>query len=110
MATDIDYDATTRNGRAALRDEIRMSWDGDDPWGSVLSVLGGTCDVLHDQGGDIPASAGYSPGACGPDLESYPASMFVELTEDGHVSVGDLEYWARVLDRFADLVPEDRRY
>jgi hypothetical protein len=107
--TTIDYDATTRTGRDALRSEIRLSWDGGDPWGSAQSALGGACDVLCDHGGDIPASAGYSPGI-GPDLESYPAAEYVELTEAGHVSVGDLEYWARVLDRFADLVPEDRRY
>ena len=109
MATEIDYDATTRNGRNALRAEIHLSWDGGDPWGSVLSSLGGVCDVLHTLDGNIPASAGYSPGT-GPDLSDYPAAMYVELLNDGAVSLHDLEYWARVLDRFADLVPEDRRY
>lgn len=101
---------TAKTGRDALRSEIRLSWDGGDLWGSALSALGGVCDVLYAFGGDIPTSASYSPGMGGPDLGDYPAAEYYELTEAGHASVGDLEYWARVLDRFADLVPEDRRY
>lgn len=97
--------------RSALRSEIRLSWDGDDPWGSTLMALGGVCDALQVSDSDaIPASAGYSPGMGGPSLEDYPASLFVELLDDQLINVAALAYWARVLDRFADLVPEDRRY
>ena len=109
MSTEIDYDATTRNGRDALRSEIRTAWDGGDPWGSVLSALGGTCDMLWFHGGDIPESTGYSPALC-QSIDDYPAAMFDEMHDAGHIRLGDLEYWTRVLDRFADLVPEDRRY
>lgn len=98
--------------RDALRFEIRLGWDDEDPWGSVLSALGGICDVLHatDHADRIPASAGYRPSVFGPDLQDYPASMFAALLTAEHISVDALAYWARVLDRFADLVPEDRRY
>jgi hypothetical protein len=108
--TTIDYDAPTREGRSALRLEIKLNFDGHDAWGSALSVLGDVCDVLSAHSGDIPASAGYSPGLRGPALEGYHAVMFDEMYDDGIVSIGDLEYWARVLDRYADLVPESKRY
>lgn len=98
--------------RSDLRNEITMSWDGDDPWGSVLSALGGVCDVLDYVGEDerIPASAGYRAALSGPNVEDYPASMFVELLDDEVIDLEALEYWARVLSRFADLVPEDQQY
>lgn len=101
---------TTKVHRATLRSEILLSWDGGDPWGSSLSALGGLCDVLHHLGGEVPAGAGYSPGMGGPDLIDYPASAFLEGYVEGYYSVRDLEWFARVLDRAADLVPESDRY
>ncbi len=109
-AREFDPCIASVNGRAVVRDEIRMGWDGGDPWGSCLSNLGGICDVLWTLGGDIPASAGYSPGAGGPALDDYPAAMFAELFADGWASVPDFEYWARALNLFADLIPEDHKY
>lgn len=98
--------------RTTLRDEIRLSWDGDDPWGSAPSALGGLCDVLHHLGEEdlIPASAGYRPGLFGPPVDEYPAESLLFLYRHGYVDLDALAYFARVLDRYADLVPEDRRY
>lgn len=110
MTAEIDHDASTRTGRDALRSEIHLSWDGADPWGSALSVGFAACGILHHTGGDIPAGVDYSPGMGGLDEESYPDSIFLEMLDDGTVTHGDLAYWARVIDRFLDLVPEDRRY
>lgn len=102
---------TNTIARSALRSEIRLSWDGGDPWGSTLMALGGVCDALQVSDPDaIPASAGYSPGMGGPSLEDYPTSVFVELLDYRVIDTTALAYWARVLDRFADLVPEDQRY
>jgi hypothetical protein len=98
---------STREGRAAIRAEVHLNWD--DPWGSALSNLGGICDLLYLEGGDIPDSAGYSPG-CGPAMDDYPAAMFDEMFTDREAMIADFEYWARVLDRYADLVPEAMRY
>ena len=101
----------TSKGRAAIRDEIRLSWDGTDPWGSALSVGFAACDVLHwATGTDVPAECDYSPGIAGPDEESYPDSVFLELLDARIVKDEDLAYWARVIDRFLDLVPEDLKY
>ena len=109
--TTIDYDATTRTGRDALRSEIRLSWDGGDPQGSALSVGFAACEVLHwCTNVDVPAEVDYSAGAFGPDEESYPDAMFLELLDGGIVTAGDLAYWARVVSRFVRLLPEDRRY
>lgn len=102
--------SSTRVGRSAIRAEVHTNWD--DPWGSALANLGGVCDVLTYQGRPdlIPDSAGYGPGASGPDVVDYPAAEFLGLFEHEHVTADDLGYWARVLDRYADNVPDDRRY
>ncbi len=101
----------TTNARTdVLRSEIALSWDGGDPWGSTLSALGGICDVLYLNGAATPTSAGYVPAMGGPDVTDYPASMFAEMLEDRTTDLRSLFYFARVLSRFADLVPEDRRY
>lgn len=102
--------SSTISGRNALRQEINLNWDGGDPWGSVLSNLGGLCDVVHSNGGAIPLEVEYRPAVSGADLEDYPSSEFSEMLHDGCMSMADCEYWIQVLDRYADLVPEDRRY
>lgn len=99
-----------RGARNDIRSEVHMNWD--DPWGSALSNLGGVCDVLAwtDNEEMIPESAGYRPGAGGPDVTDYPAAMFAEMWKAELIDAESLAYWARVLSRYADLVPEDRRY
>lgn len=97
-----------------------------DPWGSTLATLGAICDVLSVMGGEIPASAGYRPamGLSHPnDLrwnevtgENYNAHILLTgldtsfdpglFTEDYEpdLATDDLEYAARVLDRYADVL------
>ena len=108
----LGMDEMTTTARSVLRSEIRLAWDGGDPWGSVLGALGGVCDVLqyNGDGDEIPAPAGYSPGLAEPSVEDYPADQFSYLYDNGYIDTAALAYWARVLDRFADLVPEDQRY
>ena len=97
-----------------------------DPWGACLGALGPICDVLFVQQANIPTSVGYSP-AGGPgvtpndlDLSVQPSgeneqadmllrAMNLELYPDDFVdmdelTIGDLEYAVRVLDRYADLL------
>lgn len=101
---------TSRTGRDDIRSEVHLNWD--DPWGSALANLGGLCDLLWYMGADdlIPASAGYSPGMGGPAVLDYPASIYVEMWQDGHITAEDAAYWVHVLDRYADTVPESERY
>lgn len=100
-----------RDARAVIRAELAIQ-DWDDPWGTALMALGGMCDVLTSVGEDalIPESAGYRPAAGGVDLDDYPTAMYYELFGDEVITPDALGYWVRVLDRYADLVPEDRRY
>jgi hypothetical protein len=96
-----------------------------DPWGTCLHVLGPICDVLLVKGGEIPSSAGYSPALAlhgesdliydevtgendvawtllqALDVDNHPG-VFVEDME--RLTIEHLEYAARVLDRYADLV------
>ena len=110
MNATIDYDASTREGRDALRSEIRLSWDGHDPWGSALSPAFDLCELLYWNGEAVPAEAEFQPGAIQPAFDDYPAEMFRDMWADGTVTTGDLYYWARVLVRFTEIVPEDQKY
>lgn len=102
---------TSMDGRTAIRDEITISWDGGDPCGSALSNLFGLCAVVTVYGGDVPAEAEYQPGlGVERELDEYPDSMFAELVDDGSADLDDLIYWIRVLNQYAGLIPEDRRY
>lgn len=96
--------------RGAIRYEVHLNWD--DPWGSALANLGGIADVLTHNGAEdlIPDSAGYQPPPGGVDLDSYPAAMYEEMLNEDETDIEALAYWARVLDRYADIVPENRRY
>jgi hypothetical protein len=107
------YGAPDSPGHAVrvLRVDITMSWDGD-PWGDGLMALGGLCDVLTHvgEGARIPETADYFPGVLGLDLSEYPASEFLDSLRAGVIDVEAMGYFARVLDRYLDLVPADRRY
>lgn len=93
-----------------------------DPWGAGMMALGAVCDVLFIEGGVIPTSAGYWPAMglthdamvehdeftqqrtllAGLHPEQFPG-FWVEGYEPD-MTVDDLEYAARVLDRYLDLV------
>jgi hypothetical protein len=96
---------TQRMARNELRAEIRLSWDGGDPWGSTLSVLCGVSDVLVHRGfaDRVPTGLEYRTGS---DVEDQPAAHYLDLLDQGAITVDALAYWARVLDRFANLVPD----
>jgi hypothetical protein len=98
-------------GRSALRTEIRMGWDGGDPWGSAISPAFDLCELLHwHLEEDVPAEAQFSPGLGVPDFEDYPQAEYVEMLDEGTITPDDLKYWVRVLSRYLDNVPEDRKY
>lgn len=84
---------TSTAGRTRLREEIRTSWDGDDPWGSGLMMLMGLGDVLD-----------------GKDADSYPGEYLQELYDDKVVTYGDVQYWHNVINRYTDQVPQEMRY
>lgn len=107
---------------------IREMADDDrkhDPWGAGMGALGAVCDVLHVEGGTIPTSAGYWPSMgltlaamiaeqdsgeydrqrtllAGLYPEDFPG-FWVEGYEP-NLTIADLEYAARVLDRYLDQV------
>lgn len=99
-----------------------------DPWGSCLGTLGPVCDVLWVMGAYdvIPSSAGYRPamGLGHPgDLrhdktsgENHQAHELLAALDpefdpgywiegyEPNLTFDDLEYAARVLDRYADVL------
>jgi hypothetical protein len=104
-------------------------WDiKHDPWGSCLGALGPILDVLYVRHGEIPASVGYAPalamfgGISECDLvfnevtgeNDFASTLLQALDVDNHpgvfvedmepLTIEHLEYAARVLDRYADLV------
>ncbi len=89
-----------------------------DPWGTGMAALGACCDVLAVERKQVPAEAGYSPGAAGPALEpgdsraetlmaALHPDRFPGYWVDGYqpdLSIDDLQHAARVLSRYLDWV------
>lgn len=97
---------------------IREIADDDrryDPWGAGMTALGAVCDVLHVEGGGVPAEAEYSPGV-GVDTEDHNVTTllaglypgrYVGFWVEGYapnLRLSDLEYAARILSRYLDWV------
>lgn len=84
-----------------------------DPWGATLAALGAACDVLHEVGGDVPESAGYSPGMSGPVLDEFPTcEVWAEWTTartsaERRTVRDDLERDAELLAALASLIDRD---
>lgn len=78
---------TSKLGREVLRSEIRTAWS-DGPYFEGMMVLGGLQTACAEPV-EIP--------------ECYPDDMYVELFQAGLVSMGDLQYWARVMSRYVDV-------
>lgn len=95
-------------GREELRVSIRVGFDPGDPWGSGMGWLGGACDVLAFVGRPdlIPDTAEYRAGVGGPhphDTHEGDELMY-HILHVQHVTVDDVSYWARVFDRYCDVV------
>lgn len=90
-------------------------WDtAHDPWGSAMIVTGAICDVLYVLQGKIATGLEYRPAAGlqgRVDLVHDPVSgendlqaELLELVDQDLIKVADLEYAARIFDRYLDLV------
>jgi hypothetical protein len=105
--------SSTREGRAAVRWVVNLGWDGGDLQGSALGPLFGVCETLHAFGELVPDECEFraSPLINSPDdLDEWPAAELAQLVNDGDVAADDLRYWARVLNRFVGLIPDEHRY
>lgn len=98
-------------GYKALMSEIRIAWDGGDQWGSALSNLFGIASVAYVEYDEVFPE--FTPGIglmSGEEITDYPDEIFQDLVRDGTVSLEDMERVYTVLNRFANLLPEDEKY
>lgn len=114
--SDIEYGTgkySTRAGRAEIRSLVSLSWDSDIQ-GSALSHLFGVCETLNAFGEIVPDECEFSPSPMhnSPDdiADEWPDAEYVQMFTDDQVTPDDLQYWARVLNRYVALIPADRRY
>ncbi len=88
----------TRNTYRELRDEVRTFWDDGDVYGSLMSWWFSLCDVLTDDGEDIPAEWHYRPGAAGvSDSDFYAYGACARATADDLRRLG--ARFSRLYDR-----------
>jgi hypothetical protein len=89
-------------GYNLLMDEIRMAWDGGDPYASGAEWRFAIAEVIYfDLGFDVE---GYEPhGVTEPDPASYAVDTVRYCVENG-ADLADLECVFEVLNRHRDWV------
>lgn len=98
-------------GYKQIMAEVRVSWDGYDQWGSVMSNLFGVATVAYVEFDEIMPEFRPSPFlASGEELDDYPDKIFQDLVHNGTVTLDDLEQVYQVLSRFEGLIPQDEKY
>lgn len=99
---------TSAAARSTLWDMHYLDDIRHDPWGTAMGHAGALCDVLAVAGEweAIPASLGYSPGACGPHVEPGDAwaEWYASDLADGSLTVDAAERALCVLSRYLDVV------
>lgn len=101
--TVIDVDATTRNGRDAVREIVREIAEDHayDPYGSGMLALEAVTDALYVMGDGVPSAItqfpmGYRAGENGQYIAGRVDSE--KFTSD------DVRYFMFVLSRYIDVV------
>lgn len=88
----------TRNTYRELRAEVRTFWDDGDVYSSLMSWWFSLCDVLTDDGEDIPAEWHYRPGASGvSDSDFYAYGACARASADDLRRLG--ARFSRLYDR-----------
>jgi hypothetical protein len=103
--TVIDIDATTRNGRNAVRAIVRELADdrAHDPYGSGMNALDAIVTTLWAAGEGVP-SAIATEGAGGYDKDHPDVPDIMSGIESGEWTTDDVRYFMFVLSRFIDVV------
>ncbi len=100
------------DGYKLIMHEARMG-DWNDPYGEVMSHLFGLATVAYVEYGSILPEFRPSPvySACSHErLEDYPDAMYQDYVQGRQVTLEDIKNAYRVFSRYADLLPEDRKY
>ena len=87
-----------------LRSYFAESFDGGDPWGSTMAWLFASADFLTDYADGVPAELGFRQSIFGPDEDACEYQALKSLYEDGECSLSAIEHFAKVLNRYAELL------
>lgn len=108
---DSHYDVALGEASPELRDMLALSYDGGDPWGSVIGFAVAVNDVAYVIGADTDPTYSPSPlmddtveALCGSD--EYPTCWVAEAVREGHVGADDLSRAIPVLSVWLDAIRE----
>lgn len=85
--------------------DIRLRFDGGDPWGSTMAEAFGIATALYVMGEEVPDHWQFSPG---PILneeiarEQWPDAEWIDALEAGTFTADELRHAGNVLTRYAD--------
>jgi hypothetical protein len=84
-----------------LKNELMMSWDSHDRWGSAMSLFFDVAEELHRRHGDTPDSWQFRPGALGVgEPETYEAEIMTCADTPDLLRLGNVLYrYTGMLDR-----------
>lgn len=89
-------------GYNAIMDEVRITDDPSDPWGSNIAWLFGIADFLYAMNGEI--LPGYRPSPMGVDLEDCTYEMEMLFNIYASLNDEDLRRAYHILSRRDDIL------
>lgn len=102
---------STSAGRQNIRAEISLTADGD-AYGNTMGWLFPVAETLHVRGASVPAELEFHAGHSVTEdgiRDSYAGDRVLEMLDNGEASTGDLQYFGRVLNRYAGLLHQNGR-
>lgn len=79
-----------RDGWAGLINEVKISWDSGDPYGSAMAWQFACADILHFERDGEPVEWQFSPGASREPEETYEADILRDYDADNIERLGNL--------------------
>ena len=80
----------SRDDWTGLINEVKISWDSGDPYGSAMAWQFACADVLHFEREGEPSDWQFSPGAMSEPDESYEADILRDYDADNIERLGNL--------------------
>lgn len=91
-----------RKTRNPVLETMRDSFDGGDPWGSVMAWWFAVCDVISDiDPAQVPAAWEFRQSPMGSDTESFEYEQILETMAADGVTLETLQHAGWVLCRYA---------
>jgi hypothetical protein len=93
---------SARPTRNPILERMRDSFDGGDPWGSVMGWWFAIADVITEiDASQVPSEWEFHQSPFGANTEAFEYSEILETMRDDGVTLDDILHAGKVLTRYA---------